>query len=783
MTTVRYRFGDYALDLATHELLHRDAPVPLPARVFECLGFLIAHRERAVTRDELVRAVFGRADVSDAQLAQIVVRTRRAIGDDGQAQHSIRTVPRFGFRWLPPVVEEALGEEPGASVAAGGAAGQPVAPLPAQPQQPVPAPDRRRGFWLPAAVVGGAVAALVAVAAWWLPGRVAPTAAVAPAAAGLAEVGEGAVVVLPTTVDEVGDAAWARLGLMDFIGDRLRRGGLPVLSSESVLGVLHGQPDHAPRQLHAALHARWIVEGRATRDGAVWHVALTASGRDGVIQRGQGADADLLAATRAASDALAAVLGAQVPAGGDEPALAERLQRARAAMLANEIETARAILIAAPELQRRQPRLRYQLARVDFRAGEYARGLDTLDALLASEAPEVAGDPLFRAQVLNARGAMLVRLDRSDEAERTYDEAIALVGDRPHPAERGQALSGRAVVHAMQERFDRALHDFGLARVQLQQAGDVLAVARVDANLGILEVERDRPAQALPYLAQATQAFAEMGAVNELANARTMRVVAELQLLHNATALEESARGSELAARVRDPAQRADLLLVRADALVASGELAEARRLLAMPEAAMVRPSGWGKRESLQVELALRDGDAAGAVALADAALRDWPDDVNPRLRAWTRLRREQAALLADLPVSADAADTLGDSVPEKLTLATAHRAAGRDAAADDAYRAALSRAERQGVPAEVAAAVAAHAGWLLDRGRSEEAAALVGRAVPLAGEDFDLAVLEARLLGARGQERQRREVVARAIALAGERALPPGLAPASQGP
>src|SRR5690606_37209790 len=46
MTIARYRFGDYVLDLPKHELLHRGAVVALPARVFECLGCLIEHRDR-----------------------------------------------------------------------------------------------------------------------------------------------------------------------------------------------------------------------------------------------------------------------------------------------------------------------------------------------------------------------------------------------------------------------------------------------------------------------------------------------------------------------------------------------------------------------------------------------------------------------------------------------------------------------------------------------------------------------------------------------------------------
>lgn len=120
---LRWRFGPHVLDPARRELLRDGVPQALPARAFECLRYLIEHRDRAVGRDELVRAVFGRRDASDAQLAQIVLRARRAIGDDGQEQRAIRTVPRFGFRWtaeietieavvVPPVVPLAMPSPP-----------------------------------------------------------------------------------------------------------------------------------------------------------------------------------------------------------------------------------------------------------------------------------------------------------------------------------------------------------------------------------------------------------------------------------------------------------------------------------------------------------------------------------------------------------------------------------------------------------------------------------------------------------------------------------------------
>lgn len=772
MSIVRYRFGEYVLDLATRELRLRNRAVALPARVFECLCCLIEHRDRAVSRDELVQAVFGRTDVSDAQLAQIVLRARRAVGDDGHEQRSIRTVPRYGFRWLEQTQAEiASDDEPDA------------ADLPASAlseRSVVEASARgwhRSGAWL---LAGLAVVALVLLGWALVAQRAVPTAAPAPhKTVGTLPTGK-TIMVLPTAITATDDVSWARLGLMDFVADRLHRAGLPVLSSETVLGVLREQAGKQDSEaLRRATRVAWIVDTQAKRVQTRWDVVLTATDAAGVKQRGQAQHADLLEAARMAADRLSPTLGGSLSP--DElavPALAERLQRARAAMLANEIETARRILLEAPELQRSQPRLQYQLARVDFRAGEYQRGLATLDKALDSG--DSRRDPVFNARLLNARGAMLIRLDRYGEAESTYDQSVRLVGAGEHPAELGQALSGRAVAYSLQNKYDLALADLGRARVQLVNMGDALAVARVDANLGILEFDRQRPAHALPYLEKATEDFKAMGAMNELATARKMLIGVHLALLRTDAALAESERAWAMLPRMRDPTQRADLILTRTEVLIVAGRLREAGRLLAMPEASQAVPADYGRRDYLRVDLARRGGENQQAVAMADAALRDWPPQNNPRLRAWTAFRREQAALAADL--AASSANTIvprGDTLPERLALASLQRARGDAAAAEGTYRAAVALAEQEGVPEETAIAIDAYASWLLERGRTAEAGALVGRVAPWAEQDFDMAVLQLRLLRAMGQRAQWQLAFDRAKRLAGERAIPAELDPA----
>ncbi len=78
----------------------------LSPTVFDCLCWLLEHRDRAVGRDELAAAVWGRADFADTQVVQAVLKARRAVADTGEEQRAIRTIPRFGYRWVAPVAVE-----------------------------------------------------------------------------------------------------------------------------------------------------------------------------------------------------------------------------------------------------------------------------------------------------------------------------------------------------------------------------------------------------------------------------------------------------------------------------------------------------------------------------------------------------------------------------------------------------------------------------------------------------------------------------------------------------
>jgi DNA-binding winged helix-turn-helix (wHTH) protein len=111
-------FGDFTLDPQVRELRRGEALLTVSPKVFDCIAYLIEHRERAVGRDELIAAVWGKVDVTDTLLGQTVLKARRAVGDSGNGQNVIRTIPRFGYRWVAELeAEEAAPRAPEETVA------------------------------------------------------------------------------------------------------------------------------------------------------------------------------------------------------------------------------------------------------------------------------------------------------------------------------------------------------------------------------------------------------------------------------------------------------------------------------------------------------------------------------------------------------------------------------------------------------------------------------------------------------------------------------------------
>ena len=115
---MRYLFEDFILDTDQRELRRGADVVPTTPQVFDLLEYFIRHRDRVVSKDDLISAVWNGRIVSDAALTTRLNAARAAIGDDGDKQRLIKTLPRKGFRFVGAVQEGQTPETASASSAA-----------------------------------------------------------------------------------------------------------------------------------------------------------------------------------------------------------------------------------------------------------------------------------------------------------------------------------------------------------------------------------------------------------------------------------------------------------------------------------------------------------------------------------------------------------------------------------------------------------------------------------------------------------------------------------------
>jgi adenylate cyclase len=128
---MRYLFDDYALDADRRELSRGGRTVRLEPQAFDLLEYLIRNRERVVSRDDLLAAIWGGRIVSDSAMATRINAARCAVGDTGKAQRLIKTVPRKGIRFVGMVREEGVSSIPGTDVSSPSTT--PHLPLPDKP--------------------------------------------------------------------------------------------------------------------------------------------------------------------------------------------------------------------------------------------------------------------------------------------------------------------------------------------------------------------------------------------------------------------------------------------------------------------------------------------------------------------------------------------------------------------------------------------------------------------------------------------------------------------------
>src|SRR6516164_2222102 len=101
-----FRFGPFSLDSGTRELLRDGAKVSLSPKAFQLLLLLIENRSRAMSKNELQQQLWPSTFVLETNLAGLIAEVRRALQDATDSPEFVRTMHRFGYRFIGDVHED-----------------------------------------------------------------------------------------------------------------------------------------------------------------------------------------------------------------------------------------------------------------------------------------------------------------------------------------------------------------------------------------------------------------------------------------------------------------------------------------------------------------------------------------------------------------------------------------------------------------------------------------------------------------------------------------------------
>jgi DNA-binding winged helix-turn-helix (wHTH) protein len=129
-----HAFDEWELDDELFQLRRAGRVVELEPKVFDLLAYLLRHRQRVVTKRELLDALWPDVSVSESVLPRAVAAARRALDDDRRQPRVIQTIHGRGYRFVAAV------RAPAASVVALAASASSAA----GPPEPATDPARAR---------------------------------------------------------------------------------------------------------------------------------------------------------------------------------------------------------------------------------------------------------------------------------------------------------------------------------------------------------------------------------------------------------------------------------------------------------------------------------------------------------------------------------------------------------------------------------------------------------------------------------------------------------------
>jgi DNA-binding winged helix-turn-helix (wHTH) protein/tetratricopeptide (TPR) repeat protein len=546
-----YRFGEFELDPNERRLLANGAQITLTPKVFDTLVLLVERAGHAVSKDELMQALWPRGFVDESNLTKHIWLIRKALGGEHES-HCIETVPKLGYRFVAPVQRIERGADTlasGSSVASlsktemlavndadtppeetsAHPTVEPFADRDAQPRavdglappSPTPAP-RRRVAWI-ASIAAAIVVVAFAVASFLH--REAP-----PAAPTVSQ-GSAIAIVEFNNLSQNAKDAWLGPALDEMLATEMTAAGkLYVLPDELVRGahadlaapLAGGFAMQSLATLRHRLGADYVLSGGYLVSGPpdTPHVRL-----DLALQDAQsGAAVATLARDAAVSDlpALVAEAGAGLREHFDIDAATSQTLRLVANAQPPTADIARRIGFALDALHRNDPaRARDELLDAIAQAPAYAPAYSYLaqawSALgYVAKAAAAADQAAAHAQGLPEEQRLQIDLQQQTTRNawsKAADVARALIRLRPESPDYRLRL-----IYASLSAQDFAGAADALA--ELRKLADVAGDPRVELAAADIDAERNDVKRAAEHARQALALAEARGAPGQIADAK-----------------------------------------------------------------------------------------------------------------------------------------------------------------------------------------------------------------------------------------------------------------------
>src|SRR5215467_4318776 len=92
-----YEFGKFVLDPEGKTLFADGEAIHLPAKEFDTLLLLVENNGKALSKDEMMSAIWQDAFVEESNLAKQISRLRKILNTNGR--EFIETIPKHGYRF------------------------------------------------------------------------------------------------------------------------------------------------------------------------------------------------------------------------------------------------------------------------------------------------------------------------------------------------------------------------------------------------------------------------------------------------------------------------------------------------------------------------------------------------------------------------------------------------------------------------------------------------------------------------------------------------------------